>query len=80
MYHKFDATSQLDTQPEFEYLSVLSEFSQILVNKGSLQEEAPVFTKYANRVGTPRTTLPKFVIYSAHAEEVGPAMHVFQQP
>lgn len=79
-YYKFDATPELSTAPSYEFLEVLSEFSQLLVSEYPLQDGAPTFTKYANLEGTPRTTIPKLIIYSGHASNVAPMMQILLPP
>ena len=45
-------------------------------------EDAPTFMHYFNRSGqvSDSTPMPKFILYSAHAETVAPILHAFDSP
>ena len=81
VYYKFDAADELAELPTFEYLETLVEFKKILSGELELQD-ATTFMHYFNNEGTvtSETSMPKFVLYSAHAETMAPILHALQHP
>ena len=75
---KFDATDENAYFPAYEYMKTLIEFSQIVQGLRKMQD-ATMFMHYFNRSGqvSDTTPMPKFILYSAHAETVAPILHAF---
>jgi len=78
VYYKFDATSELTYLAQAELLQVLDEFAHIIFERGSLAD-ASIFLKYAGEERA-QQAVPKFALYSAHAETVAPMLHAWLDP
>ena len=78
---KFDATDENAYFPAYEYLEALTEFGQIVSGVRKMQD-ASTFMHYFNRTGqvSDTTPMPKFILYSAHAETVAPILHTLDHP
>lgn len=77
-YEKFDATWELVYQSNLEYLKTLAEFAKII--EGQIDwTDAPTFMHYFNMQGDKaQSVMPKFVLFSAHAETIFPIQKAFQ--
>ena len=64
--------------PAYEFAQNLVDLSRVA--RGDLElSEASTFMKYFNMTGRTLETNPKFFLYSAHAESLGPVLRFFEQ-
>ena len=76
-YYRWDADEELNVLPTYQTINHFGEFTDILT--GDLDwREAPFFTQYFKP--DEHTMFPKFILYSSHAEEIAPLLHVLENP
>lgn len=65
--------------PVWELFQTLSELSNVFSGRISLHD-AEIFNKYAQKSKSPPQTLPRFILYSGHTENLTPLLHALNSP